>query len=175
MAFLRARRFSADVAPAAKTRRALAMLALAAVCMAGWAPQAGAQAVQVAASGGVAWSQLNPAQRRALEPLASQWANLSQDQQRSWLAMAANFQDLSPAEQATLHGRMREWAAMSPQQRAQARQGFGAASKVPADERKAKWETYRNLPPEQRERFGADAPPAPAGAARALRQDAPAR
>ena len=49
---------------------------------------------------------------------------------------------------------MTEWAALSPQQRAQARLNFAEIKRLPADERKAKWEAYQALQPEEKRKLG---------------------
>ena len=121
------------------------------------------------------WNTLSPAQKQALRPLAAHWDRLNGDQQRKWLALSANFGSMTAQEQATLHSRMTQWAALSPQQRTQARLNFAETRKLPADERKAKWEAYQALPAEEKKRLGASAPPAPAGAALAVRPVEPAR
>ena len=57
---------------------------------------------------------------------------------------------MKPEDQATLHSRMTEWAGLSAQQRAQARLNFAEVKRLPADERKAKWEAYQTLEPEEK-------------------------
>ena len=54
---------------------------------------------------------------------------------------------MSGAEQAKLHSRMTEWAALSPQQRTQARLNFAETKQLSPDDKKAKWEAYQALPP----------------------------
>jgi hypothetical protein len=69
-----------------------------------------------------------------------------------------------------VHSRMAEWAALSPQQRTQARLNFAETKKVPLEDRKAAWEAYQSLPPEEKRRLAAGAtaakpPPPPTAAA----------
>ena len=135
--------------------------------------QASARPAAAASSPG--WNTLSTTQKKALRPLASHWDRLSGDQQRKWLALSANFGSMTPEEQSTLHSRMSQWAALSPQQRTLARLNFAETRKLPADERKAKWEAYQALPAEEKKRLGASAPPSPAGAAMAVRPVEPAR
>ena len=52
---------------------------------------------------------------------------------------------------------MAEWAALSPQQRNQARLNFAEIQKVAPDDKKAKWEAYQNLPPEEKKKLAAGA------------------
>ena len=122
------------------------------------------------AAGGVTWNSLTAEQKRALKPLSSQWRGLSPDQQRKWIALTHNFSRMSPEEQETLQGRMGEWAQLTPAQRTQARMNYYEVRRVPADEKRAKWEEYQALPAEERERLAGDRPKPPAGVAPALRQ-----
>ena len=112
-----------------------------------------------------AWSELNASQQQALSPLAGTWKTLSEAHKRKWIALSANFATLPAAEQALLHSRMGEWAALSPQQRTQARLNFGETRKVAPDDKKAKWEAYQALPPEEKRKLAAGAaaakPPPP--------------
>jgi hypothetical protein len=65
-------------------------------------------------------------------------------------------------EQARLHSRMAEWAALSPQQRTLARLNFAEAQTVDADDKRAKWEAYQNLSPEEKRKLAAGAAAKPA-------------
>jgi hypothetical protein len=113
------------------------------------------------------WSELTPAQQAALKPLAGPWSTLGEAHKRKWIALSQNFPTLPPAEQARMHSRMTEWALLSPQQRTQARLNFAETKKVPSDDKKAAWEEYQALPPEEKRKLAAQAskPPAPATAA----------
>lgn len=126
-----------------------------------------------AAPGAVPWSGLSGAQRTALRPLRDQWSRLAADDQRKWLAIAQNFDRLSPDERATLQQRMSDWARLSPAQRARARLNFGETRRIPEDEKRARWEQYQALTPEQREQLARERPKPPAGAAPALRPAPP--
>lgn len=119
--------------------------------------------------GSVGWNTLSDEQRRALSPLSSLWPSLRPEHQRKWLALAHNFNRMSPDEQATLQGRMAEWARLTPGQRTQARLNFGEVRRVPADEKRAKWEEYQALPAEERQRLAKDRVKPPVSAAPALR------
>ncbi len=74
--------------------------------------------------------------------------------------------------------RMREWAALSPQERAQARLNFGKTAEVARElspaEKLAKWQAYQALPPEQRQKLAEQAKAKPQGAAPAV-QPVPAQ
>lgn len=104
------------------------------------------------------WTELTPDQQHALQPLAPSWNGMTEAHRRKWLAMSQNFRSLSPDEQAKMQTRMTEWAALSPQQRTQARLNFAEAKRLPADERKAKWEAYQALSAEEKRKLAAGAP-----------------
>jgi hypothetical protein len=115
------------------------------------------------------WKDLTPLHQKALAPLASTWAGLSEPHKRKWLAVSTNFPTMPPGEQARLHSRMAGWAALSPQQRSQARLNFAETQALPQDDKKAKWEVYQALPAEEKRKLAAGAvaakPPAPSTAA----------
>ena len=119
------------------------------------------------------WSKLAPAAQQALKPLATHWNSLDEAQKRKWLAISRNFNALPATEQAKLHSRMTEWIALSPQQRIQARLNFAETSKVPADEKMAKWQSYQTLSQEEKRKLAASASPQPSGAAAAVKPVAP--
>ena len=100
-----------------------------------------------------AWSELNPEQQQALRPLSGSWGTISEAQKRKWIALSRNFRSMAPEEQAKLHSRMSEWVALSPQQRAQARLNFGETKNLSADDKKAKWEAYQALSPEEKRKL----------------------
>lgn len=127
---------------------------------------------------GPAWSQLTPLQQQALAPLASSWnTSMSEPQKRKWLEISKNYGALTPQAQATLNSRMNEWVALSPQQRAQARLNFGKtlelSRQLTPEEKKAKWEAYQALSPEEKQKLAATASPRPSGAATAVKPVAP--
>eukprot|EP01041_Mallomonas_annulata_P027594 gene27594-49237_t len=120
-----------------------------------------------------AWSELTPPQQQALKPLAATWNSISEPQKRKWLEVSKNYPALPPAGQATMHSRMNEWVAMSPQDRAAARLNFAKtkelSKQLTADEKKAKWETYQALSPEEKAKLAAKGSPKPTGAATAVK------
>ena len=119
------------------------------------------------------WSELTPAQQQALAPLSAKWDTVSEAQKRKWLALSQNFPKMSGAEQAKLHSRMTEWAALSPQQRTQARLNFAETQQLSPDDKKAKWEAYQALTPEEKSKLAAGAakPPATAAAVKPVAPD----
>jgi hypothetical protein len=110
------------------------------------------------------WRELKPAEQIALTPLAGTWDTLNVAQKRKWLALSHNYPKLTPDEQAKLHSRMSEWVALSPQQRTLARLNFGATQQLSPDDKKAKWEAYQALSPEEKSKLAARASKPPAAA-----------
>ena len=116
--------------------------------------------------------------QQALAPLASSWnTSMSEAQKRKWLEISRNYSALSPEDQATLNSRMNDWVSLSPQQRAQARLNFGKTKELSRqltpEEKKAKWEAYQALSPEEKQKLAAKASPKPTGAATAIKPVAP--
>jgi hypothetical protein len=101
------------------------------------------------------WAELTPQQQQSLAPLAASWRGLGEPHKRKWLAISENFHSMPEAEQARLHSRMTEWAALSPRQRDAARLNYAEAQKVSPADKRAKWEAYQALPPEEKKRLAA--------------------
>jgi hypothetical protein len=92
--------------------------------------------------------------------LQKDWPSLDAQRRQKWLEVASRFGSLPVEEQGRIRERMVEWARMTPAQRAGARLVFQEARRLPADERKARWEAYRALPPEERQALAQRAGPA---------------
>ena len=126
-----------------------------------------------AAASKPAWTDLTTPQQQALKPLTATWNSISEPQKRKWLEISKNYPALAAADQATMHSRMNEWVDMSPQQRAAARLNFAKtkelSKQLTPDEKKAKWETYQALSPEEKAKLVAKATPKPTGAATAVK------
>lgn len=127
---------------------------------------------------GPSWSELKPAQQQALAPLASSWnTSISEGQKRKWLEISKNYSAMTPEDQATLNSRMTDWVNLSPQQRAQARLNFGKtkelSKQLTPEEKKAKWDAYQALSPEEKQKLVEKASPKPSGAATAVKPVAP--
>ena len=120
-----------------------------------------------------AWADLSAPQQQALKPLTTTWNSISEAQKRKWLEVSKTYSSLPPVDQTTMHSRMNEWVAMSPQDRATARLNFAKTKELSRqltpDEKKAKWETYQALSPEEKAKLAAKASPKPAGAATAVK------
>lgn len=100
---------------------------------------------------GPPWADLSASERRALQPLQSQWNTLDGQRKQKWRDVASRSAGLSAMQQERLRERMAEWAAMTPAQRNAARVNFEELRNVPPSERQTRWEAYRNLPQDQRQ------------------------
>lgn len=140
-------------------------------------PAASAPSVSKVTSSKPTWSELTPTQQQTLKPLAPSWSTLTEAHKRKWLAISKNYPSLPPEGQATMHSRMNEWVALSPEQRVEARLNFAKtkelSKQLTAEEKKAKWEAYQALSVEEKQKLAAKAPPRPTGAAPAVKPVAP--
>lgn len=121
------------------------------------------------------WMDLADSQQQALAPLVQLWPTMTEPHKRKWLAISQNFGQLTADEQATVQGRMREWAALSPQQRTAARLNYADAKQLLQDDKKAKWEAYQALPPEAKQKLAAQQNQPIQGAAPAIKPVSPAK
>ncbi len=121
------------------------------------------------------WMDLTDTQQQALSPLAQLWPTMNEPHKRKWLAVSQNFSQLSADEQNTLQSRMREWAALSPQQRSAARLNFAGAQQLPQEDKKAKWEAYQALSPEAKQKLAAQQTQPMVGAAPAVKPVSPSK
>jgi len=115
------------------------------------------------------WMDLSESQQQALAPLAQLWPTMTEPHKRKWLAVSQNFAQLTADEQSTVQGRMREWAALSPQQRALARLNYADAQQLLQEDKKAKWEAYQALSQEAKQKLAAQQGKALVGAAPAVK------
>lgn len=122
---------------------------------------------------GPLWQDLSPAQQQILQPIGHLWPTLEENRKRKWLAIAKNFPNLSPESQAVAQERMRQWVALSPAERAQARLNFAQSQELSVDEKKAKWEAFQSLNDDEKQKLGDKKPALPKGAATAAKPIAP--
>lgn len=116
----------------------------------------------------VAWQSLSKRQKLALAPLGNQWQELTSQQRQKWLTLSKNFFELSDEEQLTLHGRMREWAALSPRERSQARFHFNSTQSLSAQDKRAQWEAYQALSEQEKNKLSSGPKPPVKSAARSF-------
>ncbi len=95
------------------------------------------------------WSELSDSQRKILAPLESQWNTLTQAEKRPWLTLAARLPKMDGPNRARAEKRIREWAALTPEQRRLARNNYRLAKQLPKEQRVATWEQYQQMTPEQ--------------------------
>jgi len=96
------------------------------------------------------WSELDGQQQAVLAPFEQQWNGWSAPEKRSWLILAERVPKMSDEQRERVDRRIREWAALTPEQRRLARQNYRLARRLDPDERQAQWERYREMTPEQR-------------------------
>lgn len=101
------------------------------------------------------WQELSAAQQLALSPLVQLWPSMTEPHKRKWLAVSQNFGQLSSDDRVTIQSRMREWAALTAQQRAAARLNFANAQQLLQEDKRAKWEAYLALPDEAKHKLAA--------------------
>ena len=127
--------------------------------------------------GGPGWTDLSARERDILQPLAPSWNALNPGHKSKWRQMAKSYPSLPTEEQTKMQGRMKEWVALSPQQRAQARLNFAKtkelSKELTPEETKAKWQAYLALSEEEKRKLAAKAPPKPVGATAAAKPVAP--
>lgn len=127
--------------------------------------------------GGPGWTELSAVERDILKPLASSWNALTPGHKSKWRQMAKSYPSLPTEEQVKMQGRMKEWVALSPQQRTQARLNFATtkelSKELTPEEKKAKWQAYQALSEEEKRKLAAKAPPKPVGAAATAKPVAP--
>ena len=123
------------------------------------------------------WTELSATERDILKPLASSWNALNPGHKSKWRQMAKSYPSLPTEEQIKMQGRMKEWVALTPQQRAQARLNFAKtkelSKELTPEEKKAKWQAYQALSEEEKRNLAAKAPPKPVGATAAAKPVAP--
>jgi Protein of unknown function (DUF3106) len=116
-------------------------------------------------AGGPRWSELNPAHRKVLAPLAGDWDGLDARSKERWIDVAGRFPKMPVDEQQRANQRMGEWAHMTVAERTQARMNFQATRSLTKEEREARWKAYQALPDEKKRELAAKRVAGPASAA----------
>lgn len=99
-----------------------------------------------------------------LAPLHDDWQDLDGSRKRKWIAIANRYPQLSADEQSRVQRRMKEWASLSPEQRANARDFYRDLEKLTPEAKQTvreKWEAYQQLPEDRRRQLATSAPRAP--------------
>lgn len=112
------------------------------------------------------WQKLSERQKQALSPLRDQWDTLTVQQRTKWLSISDTFLQLSDEEQLTMHGRMSEWARLSPKDRNAARFNFNSTRSLLIDDKRAQWEAYQSLPAQDKQQLSSGPKPPIKSAAR---------
>lgn len=101
----------------------------------------------------LAWANLTPAQREALEPLAGEWPRMREQQKEKWLEIGKRYTRMKPEAQQRLHERMRDWVKLTPAERSAARTNYARAKKLDAEEKHEQWAKYQQLSEEQKKKL----------------------
>ncbi len=96
------------------------------------------------------WSDLSSQQRSVLEPFGAQWNTWSSQEKRVWISLAEKFAKYTPAQQAKAKQRVKDWAALTPEQRRLARSNYRLAKKLPTSELATQTRRYEGMTLEQR-------------------------
>lgn len=99
------------------------------------------------------WQQLKAHEKAALAPLATSWGDLTETHRSKWRSIAQQFDKLSASEQQIMQARMKEWVALSPVQRNQARLNFNTLQGLSKDEKKSRWDEYQALSEEEKRKL----------------------
>jgi non-ribosomal peptide synthetase component F len=102
------------------------------------------------------WSELTSQQRRVLAPLAKHWDGLESFRRKKWLGIARRYSVMTPEQQQRVSAQMKDWAALSPQDRIGAREKFKKQEKETPEQRAArrgKWAQYQALPEPEKKKF----------------------
>jgi hypothetical protein len=93
-----------------------------------------------------AWTELTPAQQEVLAPLKDEWHEIDTARRNKWIRVADRYPKMKPDAQQRLQTRMREWAALTPEQRQVAREKYQNIKKLPPEKRarvKSQWQQYQ--------------------------------
>ena len=109
---------------------------------------------------GEAWSRLTPEQKTILAPLQPEWDKTDPELRKHWLGLASRYPGLPAERQQSIKQRMHEWAALTPEQRAQAVERYKRIKQLPTDkhQRLQRWREYQALPEEQRQQLRSNPP-----------------
>jgi Protein of unknown function (DUF3106) len=96
------------------------------------------------------WTDLNGQQRSVLEPFGAQWNTWSAQEKRVWVSLANKFPQYTPAQQSKAKQRIKDWAALTPEQRRLARSNYRMANQLPKAELDDQKKRYEGMTHEQR-------------------------
>ncbi|WP_428852513.1 DUF3106 domain-containing protein [Imbroritus primus] len=102
-----------------------------------------------------AWHTLTPRQQNILYPLRPEWNKLSDLNRSKWLKIAERYPKLKKDQQQRLQERMRDWVALTPQQRRIARENYQISKQLSAEKKAEAWQDYQQLSDEQKRKLAA--------------------
>lgn len=103
-----------------------------------------------------AWEELTADQRKVLAPLSAEWNKLESWRRQKWLGIAQRYPAFSAEEQARVQRRMIDWVKLSPDERKIAREKYKNLQKAAPEHKEAfkqKWNEYKELPEEEKQRL----------------------
>jgi len=102
------------------------------------------------------WNELSAPQREILAPLSGEWDRLDSASRKRWLGVAKRYPKMTPVGQKRVQTRMRKWAALTPQQREEARAKYKRMKrKSGSADLRREWQRYQALSPQEREALAA--------------------
>jgi hypothetical protein len=107
-----------------------------------------------------AWAELTAEQQKVLSPLKADWDSLETARRAKWIGIAKRYPTMKAEEQERVTRRMQRWAALSPEQRRQARETYKQLAKSQAVQRaklREQWAQYQALPERERQDLVPDA------------------
>jgi hypothetical protein len=107
-----------------------------------------------------AWAELTAEQQKILSPLKADWDSLETARRSKWIGIAKRYPTMKAEEQERVTRRMQRWAALSPEQRRQARETYKQLAKSQAVQRaklREQWAQYQALPERERQDLVPDA------------------
>ena len=101
---------------------------------------------------GPLWSSLSGEERRVLAPFEKQWNSWSVEEKKAWVLVArTRYPGMSEAERLAWHQRIEQWAALTPEQRRNARLNYRLIRRLPATQQAEEVRRFQSLTPEQRQ------------------------
>ena len=102
------------------------------------------------------WSELSTPHRQILAPLAGEWDRLDSASRTRWLGVAQRYPKMTPIGQKRVQTRMKKWAALTPQEREEARAKYKRMKrKNDSADLRREWQRYQALSPQEREALAA--------------------
>jgi len=118
---------------------------------------------------GPPWASLSRQQQQVLAPLRDDWAYLDGNRRQKWMELAERYPGLPPDQQQRLQQRMDRWAGMTADQRSRARANYQRARELSPEDRRARWDAYQSLSPDERKALAERAREEQRGAGRGQR------